>query len=142
MGRKDYPKALENYSEAIRLKPDGSYAPHAHLGSGIAYLAMGDMVAAEKEFNEAIAFDHEIKITMRARFEIANNRIREKNYMEAAKGFMRVAILYDDPKYTPLALYKAGECFVRIQRTEDAMKAFEELKTRYPNSKWAKKTHV
>ena len=55
---------------------------------------------------------------------------------------MLVVILYDDQKYTPLALFKAGECYTRIQMTDEASRAFEELKTRYPESEWAKKINV
>ena len=57
----------------------------------------------------------------------------------AAKAFMLVAILYDDPKFTPPALYKAGECFRTLGRVEDAQKAFLELKNKYPESDWARK---
>ncbi len=139
MGMKDYAKAVEFYSQAIQEKPEGAFVAQAHLGLGIAHSAMDDASAAEKDFNQALAYDHELKVAMRARFELANLLLKAKDLEGAAKAFMLVAILYDDPKYTPPALYKAGECFRSIQRMDESQKAFVELKTRYPESDWARK---
>ena len=139
MGRGDYPKAAGEYVEALRLAPNGAYAAEAYLGAGIASAAQNDMAAAEKNFNSVLRYDDELSATMRARFEIANIRLREGNLEAAAKAFMLVAILYDDPKITPLSLYKAGECFSKTNHPEDAQKAFAELKSRYPDSEWARK---
>ncbi len=139
MGAQNYAQAAEFYARAIQEKPEGSYVAQAHLGLGIAHVAMDDAASAEKDFNEALSYDHELKVAMRARFELANLRLKAKDLEGAAKAFMLVAILYDDPKYTPSALYKAGECFRSIQRMDEAQKAFVELKTRYPESDWARK---
>lgn len=139
MGVKDYSKAIEAYSKAIKAKPDGPYVPQATLGIGIASAAMNDNVAAEKNFTEALRYDTEIRVTMRARFEIANLRLKTGDIAEASKAFMLVAILYDDEKYTPLALYKAGECFAQLNKFDEAHKAFAELKAHYPKSEWAEK---
>ena len=122
-----------------QAKPEGTYAPQATLGLGIASAAVNDDTTAEKKFTESLRFDAEVSVTMRARFEIANLRLKEGNTAEAAKAFMLVAILYDDEKYTPLALFKAGECFTRLNKFDDAHKAFSELKTHYPKSEWAEK---
>ena len=139
MGAKDYPKSADFYSQAIQERAEGAYVAQAHLGLGIAHAAMDDTAAAEKDFNAALSYDHELKVAMRARFELANLRLKAKDLEGAAKAFMLVAILYDDPKYTPPALYKAGECFRSLQRMDEAQKAFLELKTRYPESDWARK---
>jgi len=140
MGVKDYTSAKALYAEAIQASPtEGRYVPHANLGLGTAEGALGEDAEAAKNFSEALRFDDEIKVSMRARFELANLRLKSKDYEAAAKDFMLVAILYDDEKYTPPALYKAGECFLATGKKEDAEKAFFELKTKYPASVWAKK---
>lgn len=142
LGQKDYAKAVAHYGAAVDAKPDGPYAPHAYLGMGIAAAASNDSVSAEKYFSQTLRFDQEIKIGTRARFEIANIRLAAKDYAEAAKAFMLVAILYDDPKYSSLSLYKAGECFERVGKIDEANKAFEELSTRYPKSIWTRKRAI
>jgi TolA-binding protein len=139
MGKKDYTKATEYYLEAIKTKPEGAYAPHSYLGLGIAQAALGDDLAAEKNLNEVLKYDSELKITLRARFEMANLRLKTGDVDGAAKAFMLVAVLFDDPKYTPTALYKAGECFRSVQKLDESEKAFVELRNRYPESDWARK---
>ena len=140
MGLKDYASAKGLYAEAIQASPtEGRYVPHAYLGLGTAQAALAEDGEAAKNFSEALRHDEEVKVSMRARFELANLRLKSRDYEAAAKDFMLVAILYDDEKYTPPALYKAGECFLSTGKKEDAEKAFLELKTKYPSSEWAKK---
>ena len=140
MGLKDYASAKGLYAEAIQASPtEGRYVPHAFLGLGTAQAALAEDKEAAKNFSEALRYDYEVKVSMRARFELANLRLKSRDYESAAKDFMLVAILYDDEKYTPPALYKAGECFLSTGKKEDAEKAFLELKTKYPASIWAKK---
>ncbi len=141
MGIKDYPAARDLYAQAIAAAPEegGRYTPHAYLGLGTAQAAMNENEEAGKNFTAALRYDDEIKVSMRARFELANLRIKVHDYENASKDFMLVAILYDDPKYTPPALYKAGESFLSIGKKDEAEKAFLELKTKYPQSEWAKK---
>ena len=142
MGMKDYAKAMEFYSQTVQNKADGVYVPQAVLGMGIAHAALGDTTSAEKDFNEAVKYDHEAGVVVRARFELANLRLMADDLEGAAKAFMLVAILFDDPKYTPPALYKAGECFQALGRPEDSEKAFLELKNKYPESDWAGKINT
>lgn len=139
MGKKDYAKAAEYYLEAIKVKPEGAYAAHSYLGLGVAQSALGDDVTAEKNLNEVLKYDSELKVALRARFELANLRLKTGDLDGAAKAFMLVAVLFDDPKYTPTALYKAGECFRSVQKLDESEKAFMELKNRYPESDWARK---
>ena len=139
LGAGNFKKAVECYAQALQAKPEGMFAPQAYLGLGIGYAASDDAANAEKNLNEALKFDQEVKVTARARFELANLRLKAGHLEEAAKEFMRVAIFYDDAKYTPAALYKAGECFQSLNKTEEAKKAFGELQSHYPKSDWAKK---
>lgn len=139
MGLKDYEGAVEGYTKAIDAKPDGEYAPYAWLGRGISRAMLGRTAESEWDFTQALGFDGNPSVGVRARYEIANLRLRADDWLEAAKAFMLVAILYDDAKYTPLSLYKAGHCFLRVGRTDEARKAFAELKARYPETEWAAK---
>lgn len=139
LGIKDTAKAGESFSEALALKPQGPYAPHAYLGMGLARAAAGDTTGAEAKFNEALAFDDEPEVAARARFEIASLRLKAGDFAEAAKAYMLVAVLFDHPRYSAEALYQAGQCFAKAGQAEDSQKALTELKTRYPNSEWARR---
>jgi TolA-binding protein len=125
-------EAVSHYSKVITEKPDSVYVSHSYLGRGLANARQNQWELAEQDFNEAMRFDQEVRVAAQARFEIANLKLRAGDWTEAAKAFMMVAILYEDPKLTPLALQKAGECFEKAGQTEESKKAFEELKTRYP----------
>ncbi len=133
MGAKDFPRAVDSYKKALELNPEGTYAAHATLGIGVALAAQGDVAGAEKYFLDTLRFDAETQVAMRARFEIAGLRLRAGDLAEAAKAYMLVAILYDDPKYTPMALSKAGECYMKLEKIDEAQKAQEELVERYPD---------
>ncbi len=139
LGLGDFAKASELYADAIAQSPEGLYVPYAHLGRGIAYAAQDDSPNAAAEFKETLRYDSDTKIGVRARFELANLELKSGNLLEAAKAFMLVAILYDDEKYGSAALYKAGECFTASQKPDEAQKAWNELKIRYPKSAWALK---
>ena len=58
---------------------------------------------------------------------------------EAARYFMRVAILYDDAQIVPECLYQAGLAFGKSENPEEQRKAFQELLKRYPDSSQAKR---
>lgn len=139
MGGGDFPKAIEHYLKAVGLKPEGLYAPHAHLGLGLAHAALNENTLALTHFNLALKDDRDVKLAARARFELAGVLLREQKLEEAAKAYMFVAILYDDLKYTPTALLKAGQCFLAVGQREEAQKAFSELSARYPQSEAAQK---
>ncbi len=138
VGDKDYERAVEHYSKALSAE-GGRFVPYIQLGLGIAHAGLGNVPEAERHLNEALTYDEELVVALRTRFELANLRLMEKNVGEAARLFMLVAVLYDDDRYCPLALYKAGECFSAMGKQENAAKAWNELKNRYPGSEWAKK---
>jgi TolA-binding protein len=142
MGKQEFSQAVEHYSRSVDSKPEGIFAAYAFLGAGIAHAALGNSAEAEKNFSEVLKYDSETRAVMRARFELAGLRLKARDLAAAANGFMLVAILYDDSKYVPLSLYKAGECFTGIGRFDDARKAFDELKSRYPESEWTRKIPV
>lgn len=139
LGLKDPAHAAEYYTQSIQAKPDGDYAPHATLGLGMAYAMQGNDPMAETNLAKAMRYDNEMDVALRARFEYANLKLKAGNLPEAAKAYMMVAVLYDDANYSPEALYHAGQCFQKLVQNDEAQKAFEELKTRYPKSEWAKK---
>lgn len=134
MGLRNYVEASRYYSKAIEVNPEGVYVAHSNLGQGLALLALHQPEQAEKVFTRALAFDDEIAVVLRARFEIANLQLAKGLLDEAARAFMHVAILYNDEKYCPIALFKAAECFEKLGRKEEGERAYQELVSRYPKS--------
>ena len=50
---------------------------------------------------------------------------------------MSVAVLYDDAEVTPQALQLAAEAFTKAGQPDEATKASDELKSRFPDFKTA-----
>ncbi|MDR0994650.1 MAG: tetratricopeptide repeat protein [Verrucomicrobiota bacterium] len=61
---------------------------------------------------------------------------------QAAKQFMSVAVLYDDPEWTPHALYRAGLLFGALGRTAEQESVWRELKSRYADSGFARQVEA
>ena len=57
---------------------------------------------------------------------------------KAARHFMSVAVLFDDPEWTPHSLFRAGQLFGQAGKKSEQAGAWSELKARYPESGFAK----
>ena len=57
---------------------------------------------------------------------------------KAARHFMSVAVLFDDPEWTPHSLYRAGQQFGQAGRKAEQASAWKELRSRYPDSSFAR----
>lgn len=77
----------------------------------------------------------------RAQFNIATTYYEDKNYIEAAKQFLRVELLYDYGDLSPKALYHAVEAFVRAEGKESRRAAIylKKLQNNYAGSDWTTK---
>jgi TolA-binding protein len=60
---------------------------------------------------------------------------------KAARHFMSVAVLFDDPEWTPNSLYRAGQLFGRIGKQAEQASAWKELQSRYPESSFARQVN-
>ena len=61
---------------------------------------------------------------------------RTENWEEAARLFMGVAVLYDEPLLSAECLARASNAFNKAGDSKAADQAREELKQRYPDSEW------
>ncbi|MDA0321561.1 MAG: tetratricopeptide repeat protein [Verrucomicrobia bacterium] len=77
----------------------------------------------------------------RAQFNIATTYYEDKNYVEAAKQFLRVELLYDYGDLSPKALYHAVEAFVRAEGKASRRAAIylKKLQNNYAGSDWTTK---
>ena len=60
-------------------------------------------------------------------------QIERKNFDEAGKAFMGVALLYDDPAITPRALQKAAIAYQKAGKKEEADRVAKQLHEKYPD---------
>ena len=116
--------------------------PEAMWRLGELLFEAGVLQRARECLEEAAGLASEEKlfpIRMRSYVGIARVLKAEGKHEDAAKYFMSVAVLYDDPAFVPECLYEAGRMFKQLGKPEESAKTLKELAERYPGSEWAKK---
>lgn len=123
--------ALVSYDVCAASK--SAYRAEALFGKAVILKGRGAAAEALELLNQAVreaGGQHELGA--RARFEIAETLKIQKNYIEAGKAYLSVAILYDDERWVPEALLEAGRAFELAGESAKAASAYQELTERFP----------
>ncbi len=83
--------------------------------------------------------DRLVDIRARSYFALAQVAAEEEDWSRAARLYLSVGILFEDPDLTPSSLYYAAQALSHAGRQTEAAHALQELKKRYPDSEWAEK---
>ncbi|HTL47533.1 MAG TPA: tetratricopeptide repeat protein [Verrucomicrobiae bacterium] len=125
-------KALAHYDAC--LQKESPVKAKALLGKATVMLDRNDPAAAVPILEDAIRQSKDDQeMNLEARMKLASVYKIQSNFLEAAKAYLAVAILYDDPASTPDALWNAGENFEKAEHSDEARKAYQELTQRYPS---------
>ncbi len=134
------PEAAEAFEKALALKEATAYASEAALELGMYSLETDRPEEALAYLNKAAGWSAAGAapgIRPRAYFGLAKTHQALGSMQEAARYYMSVAILYDDPEIVPECLYQSAQIYRGQGLEEDARKTAMELKSRYPASPWA-----
>ena len=132
-------KDLLDASRALAAKfPESKRAYQATFRQGLACQALGALDDAEKQFRDTVAKTDTIEAAQ-AQFNLGSLSYTRQQYVEAAKNFLRVEMLYDYGDLAPKALYHAVDSFRRAADPQRAEFYVQKLKDKYPNSPWTKK---
>jgi TolA-binding protein len=88
---------------------------------------------ATKAAEQALNLQPEGRLNAEARMSVGEIEFARGNYENAAKSYLSVAVLYEDPEVTPRALEKAYHAFQQAGNQDQASKTLSELKARFPN---------
>jgi TolA-binding protein len=88
---------------------------------------------ATKAAEQALDLQPEGRLNADARMCVGEIEFARGNYENAAKSYLSVAVLYEDPEVTPRALEKAYHAFQQAGNQDQASKTLSELKARFPN---------
>ena len=102
------------------------------LVQGDAQVALRRFDDAQKSVDETLQLQPEGSLNAKARLLGGKLLFAQARYDEAAKAYRSIAVLYDDKDITPHALARAAEAFGKAGRPDDAKKANDELKAKYP----------
>jgi TolA-binding protein len=132
--------ALRNYQDAIdainhylELATDPADRAQGFLALSGAQLGSKELDSATKSAEQALSLQPEGRFNAEARMLIGDIDSARGNYENAARSYMSVALLYEDPEVTPQALEHAYEAFQKAGNEPQATKTLSELKNRFPN---------
>jgi len=105
------------------------------VGLSEALVRNGDYKEAQETLERLIDQHPEGPENARIRMLLGDLYVGLKQYRDAGRFYMSVAVLYDDSKVTPEALERAASAFDACNREGDAAQARRELTQRYPDYK-------
>lgn len=142
MGQGKSEEARQAFERVVGMSTRSPAMAEAWLKLGELRLAAGDAAKARGAFEEAAtlaASETLLAIRVQAYAGIGRALKAQGDQAGAARHFLSVAVLFDDPALVPECLYEAAAAFQASGRPDDATKAKKELLERYPDSEWARK---
>ena len=91
---------------------------------------------------EAASGDDALDLRARAYFGLGESAEAAGQAEKAARHFLSVAVLFDDPEWTPHSLFRAGQLFDQLGQPAERDSAWRELRQRYPDSSFAKQVEA
>lgn len=112
-----------------------------------AWMKLGDLALAESAFTDAeTAYGEAVRragesdrVRALATAGLARALEGQGNWAGAARFYMNVALLYQEPALTPECYFKAAEMFRKQGRSREAEELRAELRKQFPGSPWASK---
>lgn len=133
---KDYIRRLDT-----KAKRAVGELPRANLWLGQAWQDLEDWTRAEQAF--AVVTDlTDDELSAEAQFRIGASRRSNGKLDEAVEAFVKLSILYGHATWVQRGLDAAGNCYVKLGKPRKAVKLFDELIRRYPDSDLAKRAQT
>lgn len=108
----------------------------ARFGQGWARENQGRHDAAVEAYRDVVE-RHQGPTAARAQFQIGECLFAQKKYDAAVAELLKVDVLYSYPQWSAAALYEAGRCLAELNKTSEAVRQFDDLIARFPETSWA-----
>ena len=131
-------KAIKLYEAVVKEAPRSEAAVNAFLQMARLAEKKGDMKQAITFYTKA-ARGGTSDAAAQAQFHLGEIYEKREAYYDAARAYMRIAILLMHERLSPESLWRAGQCFEKAGKVEQAKKAYSELVTDFPDSDQAEK---
>lgn len=135
-------EADQAYRHALEIDAKSPEGARAALRLGTLLVEKGQTEAAVPFLEKAGEWAAEpalADIRAQAYFGLGRAAEYAGDWHRANRYYMSVAILYDDPKLAPEALYKAAVALGKLDKQMERRRTLAELLERYPDSEWARK---
>jgi TolA-binding protein len=131
---------LEQWDRSLQLLtritqefPDSASVPEALCEQGWAQQSKGNLDQAVALYEQVVAKTNR-EVAARAQFLIGEVQFAKKEHSAAVSSFFKVAYGYSYPKWQALATFEAGRCFEVLGKKTQALKQYQELVEKYPDS--------
>jgi TolA-binding protein len=128
-----YPDAATAFNTYLELATEPTDRSQGFLALAKSQLRAKEFDPATKSAEQALALQPEGKLNAEARILLGDVEFGRGNFENAAKSYLAVAVLYEDPEVTPRALEHAYRAFREAGNLPQADKTMSELKQRFPN---------
>ncbi|MCX7868778.1 MAG: tetratricopeptide repeat protein [Terrimicrobiaceae bacterium] len=126
-------EALEAAQAAVANLSEPAPRARALLAAAEAQRGLKNFDQAEELAEEALRLQPEGRLNAAGRMALAEIAYARGQFEPAARAFMSVALLYDEPLITPRALERAADSYRRANDDAEADRATEELRRRFPD---------
>lgn len=140
--QKDYDKALNGegaFPGYLKIASNYSMTDAsnlAHYYAGVCYFQKEDYKNAIAQLDKFTTQDDHT-ISPQAVAVLANAYAEEGNLEKAADKFQEAARLANNDTMSPEYLVLAGELLLKLEKKQEALKVFEEIKNNYPNARYS-----
>lgn len=138
-------QAIAAFEKAVAQDARTREGAEARLLLAMLELKTGSLARAEEYFAaaaESATDDDALNLRVRAYFGLGETAEAAGDRDKAARHFMSVAVLYDDPEWTPRALFRAGQLYEKSGNAAAQKSAWDELLERYPESSFARQVEA
>jgi len=126
-------EALGPAEKFLSTARDPATRSRALLAAARIRIGLKQFPAAAAAANEALLLQPEGRLNAEGRLLLGDILFAQSDYDGAARAYMTVSVLLDDPSITPRALQKASEAYQRANNRFEAEKALAELRQKYPD---------
>ena len=130
---KRYADAVGSLNSYLELAADPADRARGFLAISRAQLGAQQFDGARQSADQALTLQPEGRLNADARMLLGDVEAAQGNYANAARSYLSVAVLYEDPEVTPRALEQAYQAYRQSGDESQATKTLSELKSRFPN---------
>lgn len=129
-----FKNAKEHALKYLETPTDALSQAKAHLIQAKASLSLQQYAEARSAAQQTMQLQPEGHLNAEARMVMGDVSYAEGDFESAARSYMTVGLLTEDPILTPNALKRANEAYRRAGKDADADKAIKEIRDRFPDS--------
>lgn len=131
--QRKWKSAIEIWRDYLKDYKSPADIVAAKLEMARAHAELKEFTASRNLAEEILRLQPEGRNNALARMILGDLMNSQKNFAEAGKYYLSVAILYDDPEITPSALHHAIASLEAAGETNQVSRLRQELKIKYPN---------